>query len=724
MGKTTVSSSTFSNVAKSSYKPKLKSTKFKFKSPFQKQKAEKVEQLKGIETTNIAATLGETNRILVEIQQQLALDFANRITEKKQLLELSRRTALKQKAVKKENFVEKGRNIAKGVLAPFEKVIAPAKSIFDKLIEFVTVIGGGILFNNIWDWLSDPENRKKVKDVFDFISNNLGTIIGVIVGIKLVGVVKKILGTVKFIKKIVDFLRGPRGPRGRGPGGGTQGPRKPGGGWDPSWCGPALQCVLQKSAEVAKSVVESLVAAPSVLIPLIPILFGLPDFQTALNKKIKEKGGPVIAQAPTTAAGTPEPAAASEPLSAAKPASPYTTPSGYTYKPIFGEGGSIFNHPMLDPEFYAKEFNLLNPESSLSRYGPMVTGMGGGFGTTTMGSVMNAGSRFGMLQRFPFLSRIPGFAPRSAMRPQSPLPPRSPLTSAARVSKTGADELVEQMVNKLMKEDKIPKDIARQIVEDTLERTLKGSTRTGADVLRDLAQGGRLSSNIDDIDDVIQMLEQVAKQTAKRSKGGTIFGSGSQSVDSVPAMLAPGEEVIRASAANQFRPLLKDINDNSGRMFVALSNAITTQTKNNRVQEETNNKFTTLIEDFNDQLESLIRKQQKKDYESLYEQYRTGQLMGGPKRPTTSQSLKVSAKPKTTPKTIQTYRRSGGSGSRNGQPTIVNMPMPAMNLAGNQAPEAPNTNVHEPSTAPISISSFDSSNPYIAESLADYGIFV
>ena len=158
-------------------------------------------------------------------------------------------------------------------------------------------------------------------------------------------------------------------------------------------------------------------------------------------------------------------------------------------------------------------------------------------------------------------------------------------------------------------------------------------------------------------------------------------------------------------------------------MFVALSNAITTQTENNRVQEETNNKFTSLIEGFNKELEDLIKKQQKKDYESLYEQYRTGQLMGGPKKPTTSQTLKVTATPKSTPKSIQTYRRSGKS-SGSGQPTIVNMPMPAMNLAGNQAPEAPNTNVHEPSTAPISISSFDSNNPYIAESLADYGIFI
>ena len=83
---------------------------------------------------------------------------------------------------------------------------------------------------------------------------------------------------------------------------------------------------------------------------------------------------------------------------------------------MFGEGGSFFNHPMLDPEFSAKEFNLFNPESSLSVYGPMVTGMGGGFGTPMLGSVANASSRFGMLQRFPFLSRLPGFAPRSAMR--------------------------------------------------------------------------------------------------------------------------------------------------------------------------------------------------------------------------------------------------------------------------------------------------------------------
>ena len=56
--------------------------------------------------------------------------------------------------------------------------------------------------------------------------------------------------------------------------------------------------------------------------------------------------------------------------------------------------------------------------------------------------------------------------------------------------------------------------------------------------------------------------------------GGTVFGQGSQTVDSVPAMLAPGEEVIRSASANIFRPVLKDINDNAGRMFVAFRDGV------------------------------------------------------------------------------------------------------------------------------------------------------
>jgi hypothetical protein len=46
----------------------------------------------------------------------------------------------------------------------------------------------------------------------------------------------------------------------------------------------------------------------------------------------------------------------------------------------------------------------------------------------------------------------------------------------------------------------------------------------------------------------------------KRATGGTVYGPGTSTSDDVPMMLSPGEEVINAKAASQWRPLLKQIN--------------------------------------------------------------------------------------------------------------------------------------------------------------------
>ena len=56
-------------------------------------------------------------------------------------------------------------------------------------------------------------------------------------------------------------------------------------------------------------------------------------------------------------------------------------------------------------------------------------------------------------------------------------------------------------------------------------------------------------------------------QTMKKSAGGTVGGIGSPTVDSIRAMLAPGEEIIRTSSAKIFRPLLKDINNAGGALW-------------------------------------------------------------------------------------------------------------------------------------------------------------
>jgi len=186
-------------------------------------------------------------------------------------------------------------------------------------------------------------------------------------------------------------------------------------------------------------------------------------------------------------------------------------------------------------------------------------------------------------------------------------------------------------------------------------------------------------------------------------------------VDTIPAMLAKGEFIMNSMSTKLFKPFLYAINANAGELF---NDFIQFTTK---FVENVNKKFDLVNDEFdqNKELAELIYELKEREREKKLKEDGTG---GGIGRMTSQSSIKPT--PKTTPKTIQTYNVRKKTSSSNGQPTIVNMPMPAVNLAGNQTPEAPNTNVHEPSTAPISISSFDSSNPYIAESLADYGIFV
>ena len=116
-------------------KPKLKASKMSFVR-VKKAQAIKAEDLKGPETVStgsLATTLTETNKILAEIQNQLAIDFANRIAEKKQTLKLSRKTGRKKKLGEKEEFVERGTKLQKSANAFGKKVLAPIKSIFDKL---------------------------------------------------------------------------------------------------------------------------------------------------------------------------------------------------------------------------------------------------------------------------------------------------------------------------------------------------------------------------------------------------------------------------------------------------------------------------------------------------------------------------------------------------------------------------------------------------------------
>ena len=222
-------------------KPKLKASKMSFvrakkvEASTEKLKKENTTEIQG--TGSVVTALVETNSILVEIQKQLALNFANRIAERKGNLIAAKKKVRKKKLTEKEEFVER-EGLSSTIKNFGVKVLAPVKGIFEKLLDFLALVGTGILLNTAWEWLSKEENRQKVLDVFNFIGENwklLGTILaGLVVG----KAIYKLYRVVNGLRKVAKFLRGPRSKPGLGS---TR---------TPSGCNPLLDC-LQQAAVVA-----------------------------------------------------------------------------------------------------------------------------------------------------------------------------------------------------------------------------------------------------------------------------------------------------------------------------------------------------------------------------------------------------------------------------------------------------------------------------------------
>lgn len=97
------------------------------------------------------------------------------------------------------------------------------------------------------------------------------------------------------------------------------------------------------------------------------------------------------------------------------------------------------------------------------------------------------------------------------------------------------------------------------------------------------------------------------------SPGGTVPGRGKPKADDVPAWLSTGEEVINAAMAMLWRPLLKDINENGGRIFdffrkavIKFNDVVASMISNSKV-------FRDITEEFNKYLKDQIRKKKLKD---------------------------------------------------------------------------------------------------------------
>jgi len=161
---------------------------------------------------NIGETLIETNRILVEIQNQLAYDFAMQVAERKEENKELKEKQSKKRFKKEESALEKSRKkIANALQKTTEKTVAPLKNIFEKIKDFLTIVGLGIATNTIFEFLSKEENREKLSEWFDLVAKNwkwIGAgVLGFLALKPIFGILGAIGGIIALFRTAADVFR-------------------------------------------------------------------------------------------------------------------------------------------------------------------------------------------------------------------------------------------------------------------------------------------------------------------------------------------------------------------------------------------------------------------------------------------------------------------------------------------------------------------------------------
>ena len=163
--------------------------------------------IRGGDGKSVVSSLNTTNKILVEIQNQLALDFANRISERKLQNARLKAAADKQKRITAEDRSEstgKFKSIFSGTLA---KVTAPAKDIFSKILNFFGLLAGAFAVDKVLKWFGNEENQRKIDTAFTYLEKNGNVILKVLGAAVLGNILIKLLRVVTAIRKVTKALR-------------------------------------------------------------------------------------------------------------------------------------------------------------------------------------------------------------------------------------------------------------------------------------------------------------------------------------------------------------------------------------------------------------------------------------------------------------------------------------------------------------------------------------
>lgn len=546
------------------------------------------------EVTPINQTLVETNNILVEIQKQLAFDYAMKIAEEKELIKSAKAAESRRKFAAKEKSVEAVKKIGGAIGGTIGKIAAPVKGIFDKIKEFFGLILTGIVTNVAFTWLAEEKNRKWLGDVFNFIGTTIPYLLAGFLGFKLIK-----WGTRLF--RIGRFL----------------------------WRLPGK--ILQ--------------------------VFGL---RSAASATSSGGGGGLFRNAAGQRRG----------LTLGKATQSRVVPGRFNVA-----GGAIRENV----DVITREKNLFNRTLQRMEVSGKMFGrnflkvIGAGPGKKTLVKSLLKFAR-PILKRIPIVGALIDFALSVAMGENIGRAAFGAI-GAALLGAIGtflggpigtfigglAGDWAGRQLYDLFFGNSKSKDVAEQQQKD--------ATKTG-----------RIDPDSVDPDGF--------------SRGGTVPGRGSGNVDSVRAMLAPGEEVIRTASAMLFRPLLKDINDNAGRLWTAFSMGINKLMMVSKYQEDVQKEFSKSIED----QDSYLRNRKTKSLSM-------GGIGGGSRSP-----AKVTPRaPKVT--NINISPQSGGG------MTFLPMVLPTQRSKPPQIPQ-----MQSPATEAPNIPSANPGNPFMMLTPELYGI--
>lgn len=120
--------------------------------------------------TNLGGNqLNKTLEDIKKLTEDILTNLTNQSLFNKKVVEFNRKEAEKQKRSKRENLMEAPKKLASQLMN--SKIMAPIKSLWDWLVNFIVFTILGRTFKKVMDWATDPKNKDKVESLKQFFSD-------------------------------------------------------------------------------------------------------------------------------------------------------------------------------------------------------------------------------------------------------------------------------------------------------------------------------------------------------------------------------------------------------------------------------------------------------------------------------------------------------------------------------------------------------------------------